>query len=80
MRSAVPLPSLPFTVLGRSVREARPPEQRDARGDDEQAAQGVGVMGHVVGASRASFGDAVYGRDAGTGPGVGVEAAQRVAD
>lgn len=32
------------------VREARPPEQRDARGDDEEARQVYGVVGRVAAA------------------------------
>lgn len=59
------------------VREARPPDQRGSSGDDEQALQGGGVMGHV-GAAQASFRDMVYDGDAGTGPGVGVGAAPAV--
>lgn len=81
------LPPFTLVLLGGSagrvaddVREARPPDQRGAGGDDEQALQGGGVVGHV-GAAKASFrGDVVvvYGRDAGTGPGVGVGAAPGV--
>jgi len=59
------------------VREARPPEQRGARGDDEQALQVWGVVGHV-GVVRAPFIDVVYDGDAGTGPGFHVGAAPAV--
>lgn len=58
-------------------REARPPDQGGASGDNEQALQGRGVVGHV-GTAQASFRDGVYDGDAGTGPGVGVEAAPGV--
>ncbi|KAA8581228.1 hypothetical protein FQN60_002809, partial [Etheostoma spectabile] len=56
------------------VREARPPDQGGARGDDEQALQGRGVAGHV-GTAQAPFRDVVYDGHAGTGPAVGVEPA-----
>ena len=50
------------------MREARPPDQRGPGGDDEQALQSGGVVGHV-GAAQAGFGDVVvYDGDAGTGP------------
>lgn len=59
------------------VREARPPNQGGASGDDKQALQVRGVVGHV-GAAQAPLRNVVYDRDAGTGPGVGVGAAPAV--
>lgn len=59
------------------MREARPPDQGGASGDDKQALQVCGVVGHV-GAAQAPLRDVVYDRDAGTGPGVGVGAAPAV--
>lgn len=55
------------------LREARPPDQRGASGDDEQAFQVCGVVGHVS-TAQASFGAVLRDGDAGTGPGVGVGA------
>lgn len=55
------------------LREARPPEQRGASGDDEQALQVPGVVGRE-GVAQASAGAVVRDGDAGTAPGVGVGA------
>lgn len=80
-----PCSSLPFPVLGGSaggvaddVREARPPDQGGASGDDEQALQGRGVVGRVGTAAQASSGDVVYVGDAETGLGVGAGAVPAV--
>lgn len=59
------------------LREARPPDQRGAGGDDEQALQLCGVVGHVC-TAQASFGSVVHDGDTGTGPGVGVGAGPAV--
>lgn len=59
------------------LREARPPDQRGASGNDEQALQGCRVVGHV-GAAQGSFGAVVRDGDAGTAPGVGVGAGPAV--
>ena len=60
------------------VRESRPPDHGGAGGDDEQALQGGGVVGHEGSAARAPVKDVVYDGDAGTRPGVGVGAAPGV--
>lgn len=76
--------SLPFAVLRGSaggiadeLREARPADQRGASGNDEQALQGCGVVGHVS-AAQGSFGAVVRDGDAGTGQGVCVGAGPAV--
>lgn len=69
--------SLPFTVLGGSVREHRPPDQRGTGGDDKEALQYSGVTGHV-GTAQASSRAIVHDGDAGTATGVDVGAGPAV--